>query len=61
LANASSEPLNLAVALLSHDGLRRFIVNWQEVALYFLRGVQADAHAEGTPETAGLLARLGPP
>ena len=61
LANASSEPINLAVALVSHDGLRRFIVNWQEVALYFLRGVQADAHADGTPETAGLLARLGPP
>jgi hypothetical protein len=58
LANASSEPLNLAVALLSHDGLRRFIVNWQEVALYFLRGVQADAHADGPPETAELLARL---
>src|SRR3984893_16816172 len=58
LANASSEPVNLAVALVSRDGLRPFIVNWQEVALYFLRGVQADAHADGTPETAELLARL---
>src|ERR1700730_9077595 len=58
LANASSEPINLAVALVSHDGLRPFIVNWQEMALYFLRGVQADAHADGTPETAELLARL---
>ena len=26
--------------------------------LYFLRGVQADAVADGTPETAGLLERL---
>jgi transcriptional regulator with XRE-family HTH domain len=57
-AGNTSGPANLAVALVSHDGLRRFIVNWQEVALYFVRGVQADAHADGTPETADLLARL---
>jgi len=57
-ADSPSEPVNLAVALLSHDGLRPFIINWQEVALYFVRGVQADAHADGTPETADLLARL---
>src|ERR1700739_1812596 len=56
-AGNTSGPANLAVALVSHDGLRRFIVNWQEVALYFVRGVQADAHADGTPETADLLAR----
>jgi transcriptional regulator with XRE-family HTH domain len=57
-AAAPSEPVNLAVALLSGGGLRPFIVNWQEVALYFIRGVQADARADGTPETADLLARL---
>jgi len=57
-AVAPAEPVNLAVALVSRDGLRRFIVNWQEVALYFVRGVQADARADGTPETADLLARL---
>ena len=51
-------PVNLAVALVSPDGLRPFIVNWDEVALYFLRGVQADAIADGTPETGALLARL---
>jgi hypothetical protein len=28
------------------------------VALHFLRGVQADASADGTPETAALLKRL---
>jgi hypothetical protein len=56
--DAPSEPVNLAVALMSGDGLRPFIVNWQEVALYFVRGVQADARADGTPETADLLARL---
>jgi hypothetical protein len=49
---------NLADALVSADGLRPFIVNWEEVALYFLRGVQADASADGTPETAALLKRL---
>ena len=53
-----AEPVNLAVALVDPDGLRPFIVNWEEVALYFLRGVQADAIADGTPETAELLERL---
>jgi len=54
----TSEPVNLAVALLAPDGLRPFIVNWQEVALHFIRGLQADAHADGMPETADLLNRL---
>jgi transcriptional regulator with XRE-family HTH domain len=49
---------NLADALVSPDGLRPFIANWEEVALYFLRGVQADAAADGTAETAALLKRL---
>jgi hypothetical protein len=57
-ARSSSEPVNLAVALVSRDGLRPFIVNWQEVVLYFVRGVQADARADGTPETEDLLTRL---
>ena len=51
----SSEPVNLAVALLAPDGLRPFIVNWPEVAGHFVRGVQGDAHADGMPETADLL------
>jgi len=55
---APSEPVNLAMALVSPDGLRPFILNWAEVALYFVRGVQADAVADGTPETAELLTRL---
>jgi hypothetical protein len=53
-----AEPVNLAVALLAPEGLRPFIVNWPEVALHFIRGVQADAHADGMPETADLLKRL---
>ncbi len=53
-----AEPANLALALVSPEGLRPFIVNWEEVVLHFLRGVQADAAADGTPETAALLARL---
>jgi transcriptional regulator with XRE-family HTH domain len=49
-------PPNLAEALLGP--LRPFITNWQETARYFLRGVQADAAADGTEETAALLQRL---
>ena len=53
-----AKAVNLADALVSPEGLRPFIVNWEEVALYFLRGVQADAVADGMPETAALLKRL---
>jgi transcriptional regulator with XRE-family HTH domain len=55
---APAAPVNLAVALVAPDALRPFIVNWEEVALFFLRGVQADAIADGTRETAELLRRL---
>jgi transcriptional regulator with XRE-family HTH domain len=51
-------PVNLADALMSPQALRPLIVNWEEVALYFLRGVQADAIADGTAETADLARRL---
>ena len=57
-ADTPSEPVNLALALVSPEGLRPYIVNWQEVILYFLRGVQADAHTDGVPAIAGLLDRL---
>jgi transcriptional regulator with XRE-family HTH domain len=50
--------VNLADALLSPAVLRPFVVNWEEVALHFLRGVQADALADGSAEAAALLARL---
>jgi transcriptional regulator with XRE-family HTH domain len=55
---APAKSVNLADALVSPEGLRPFIANWEEVALYFLRGVQADAIADGMPETAALLKRL---
>jgi transcriptional regulator with XRE-family HTH domain len=55
---SSAEQINLAVALLAPDGLRPFILNWEEVALHFIRGVQGDARADGMPETAELLTRL---
>lgn len=51
-------PVNLAEALLAPDALRPFIANWEEIARFFLRGVQADAADDGTVETAELLARL---
>jgi transcriptional regulator with XRE-family HTH domain len=57
-APGNAEPPNLAIALMSTEGLRPFIVNWPEVALYFLRGVQADAQADAIQETAELLERL---
>ena len=57
-AEPSSDPVNLAVALMSSESLRPFITNWEEVAHYFLRGVQADAQADGAPETLVLLNRL---
>jgi transcriptional regulator with XRE-family HTH domain len=56
--SAPAEPVNLAIALMSSDGLRPLIANWPEVALHFLRGVQADANADGTQETLALLTRL---
>ncbi|MGO8914859.1 MAG: helix-turn-helix domain-containing protein [Stellaceae bacterium] len=58
LGAAPQGPVNLAEALLAPDALKPLIVNWDEVALYLLRGVQADAIADGTEETAALLRRL---
>jgi hypothetical protein len=57
-AAAPAGPINLAEWLLSPAGLRPFLVNWQDVAIYFLRGVQADASADGTPESADFFRRL---
>jgi transcriptional regulator with XRE-family HTH domain len=51
-------PVNLADALVAPDVLRPFLTNWEEVARYFLRSVETDAAADGTAETAALLARL---
>jgi len=51
-------PVNLADALVAPDVLRPFIENWEDVAVHFLRSVQADAVADGTEETADLLKRL---
>ena len=57
-AETPPAPVNLAIALVSPDGLRPYIVNRQEVVRYFVRGVQADANADGTSATAHLLERL---
>lgn len=40
------------------ETLRPLLSNWRDVALYFIRSVQADALADGTKETAALLQRL---
>jgi transcriptional regulator with XRE-family HTH domain len=57
-APAATDTINIAEWLLSPTGLRPFLVNWQEVAIYFLRGMQVDTMIDGTQETAGLLQRL---
>jgi transcriptional regulator with XRE-family HTH domain len=57
-ASDATGTVNLAEWLMSPEGLRPLLVNWPEVAIYFLRGVQADAIADGTQETADLLRRL---
>jgi hypothetical protein len=50
--------LNLADALAAPDILKPHLSNWADVVRYFLRSVEADAVADGTAETAGLLERL---
>jgi hypothetical protein len=51
-------PVNFADALVAPNALRPLIVNWPEVAGYFVRGVRADALADGSDQTAALLDRL---
>jgi transcriptional regulator with XRE-family HTH domain len=53
-----SAAINMADALVAPDVLRPHLVNWQEVVRYFIRSVEADAAADGRPETAALLDRL---
>jgi transcriptional regulator with XRE-family HTH domain len=50
--------INLADALVAPDVLRPHLVNWADVVRYFIRSVEADLAADGTPETAALLERL---
>lgn len=56
-APVSAQPVNIAEWLMS-PRLRPVLVNWQEVAIQFLRGVQTDAATDGTQQTADLLQRL---
>jgi transcriptional regulator with XRE-family HTH domain len=58
LGSAPTGAVNLADALVAPGVLRPFIENWDDVAVHFLRSVQADALADGTAETADLLRRL---
>jgi transcriptional regulator with XRE-family HTH domain len=51
-------PLNILEAIVAPDGLRPLIVNWEEVTLYLLRGLHADAMIDGAPETRALLDKL---
>jgi hypothetical protein len=58
LGSVPKSEVNLADALLSPDILRPYVVNWKEVALHFIRGVQSDAVVDGSPQSSALLARL---
>jgi transcriptional regulator with XRE-family HTH domain len=55
---APDTPINLADALVAPDVLRPHLLNWSDVVRYFVRSVEADAAADGTPETAALHQRL---
>jgi len=55
---APGAPVNLADALVAPDVLRPYLMNWADVVRYFIRSVEADAAADGTPETAALYERL---
>ena len=55
---APDTPVNLADALVAPDVLRPYLVNWADVVRYFIRSVEADAAADGAPETAAVLERL---
>jgi len=55
---APDTPVNLADALVSPGVLRPYLLNWADVVGYFVRSVEADAAADGTPETAALHERL---
>lgn len=50
--------INLADALVAPNVLKPHLTNWSTVVHYFVRSVEADAAADGTPETAALLERL---
>jgi transcriptional regulator with XRE-family HTH domain len=52
---APDAQVNLADALVGPDVFRPYLVNWAEIARYFIRSVEADAAADGTAETAALL------
>ena len=55
---APDTPINLADALVAPGVLRPHLLNWADVVRYFVRSVEADAAADGTPETATLHERL---
>jgi transcriptional regulator with XRE-family HTH domain len=55
---APDTPVNLADVLVAPDVLRPHLLNWAEVVRYFIRSVEADAAADGAPETASLYERL---
>ena len=55
---APGVPVNLADALVAPDVLRPYLENWVDVVRFFVRSVEADAAADGTPETAALHQRL---
>lgn len=55
---APGTAINLADALVGPDVLRPHLSNWDAIVRHFIHGVEADAAADATSETAALLERL---
>jgi transcriptional regulator with XRE-family HTH domain len=55
---AHGAKVNLADALVAPGVLKPYLTNWPEVVRYFVHTVETDAAADGTEETAAVLARL---
>jgi len=55
---APDADINLADALVAPNVLRPYLVNWAEVVRYFVASVEADAWADGSPQSTALLERL---
>ncbi len=54
-------PLNASRLLLSEQGLKPYLVNWQEIAEHHLQRMHREAAAQGEPETTVLAETLSLP
>jgi transcriptional regulator with XRE-family HTH domain len=57
-AKAAARPPNVARLTVRRDGLRPYIENWHETAVWLLRRMRAEALAEGAPANDRLIEEL---